>query len=57
MPAQEEVPKWISIKKLDRENSEKFQKVAGEMATELAIPRGRLDVTLWSEGPEQPRLT
>jgi len=55
--SQEGLPQWISIKKLDRENSEKFQKVAGEIATELAIPRGRLDVTLWSEGPERPRLT
>jgi hypothetical protein len=44
--SREEVPQWISIKKLDRENSEKFQKLAEEMATELAIPRGRLDVAL-----------
>jgi predicted aspartyl protease len=44
--SQEEVPQWTSIKKLDRGNSEKFQKVAEQMATELAIPRGRLDVTL-----------
>jgi hypothetical protein len=43
---QEEVPQGISIKKLDPENSEKLQKLAEEMATELAIPRGRLDVTL-----------
>lgn len=42
----EEVPQWTSIKKLDRGNSEKFQKLAEKMATELAIPRGRLDVTL-----------
>lgn len=44
--SQEEVPQWTSIKKLDPENSEKFQKLAAEMAKELAIPRGRLDVTL-----------
>jgi hypothetical protein len=44
--SREEVPQWMSIKKLDRENSEKFQKLAEEMATELAIPRGRLDVAL-----------
>jgi hypothetical protein len=44
-----EIPRWKSIKALDQESSEKFQKLAAAMATERGIPRGRLDVALWPE--------
>ena len=41
------LPKWLSIRKLDRKTSDAYQKLAATMAKELGIPRGRLDVALW----------
>jgi hypothetical protein len=45
--SKQEFPKWESIKALDAVNSGKYQSIAQEMARELGIPRGRLDVVLW----------
>jgi hypothetical protein len=40
-------PRWNSIKKLDANNSAKYQQIAEVMAKQLGIPRGRLDVALF----------
>ncbi len=44
-----QLPKWESIKKLKREDSEKFQALAEEMAKEQGISKYCLDVVLWPE--------
>lgn len=41
-------PRWRSIKKLDPATSGKLQSLAGAMDSERRIPRGLLDVELWS---------
>ena len=52
-PPSGELPVWRSIKKLDKENSEMFQKLASEIAKEQGIPRGHLDVAFWPPGDDQ----
>jgi len=47
------VPGWKGIKHLQNEESQEFQDLARAMAEERGIPRGRLDVSLWSEGRGQ----
>jgi hypothetical protein len=51
--AKSKEPVWTTIKNLDKQQSEKIQSLAAEMAKEQGIPRGQLDVILWSKGHDQ----
>jgi len=48
--AKRELPVWVSIKRLDKENSERFQELAAELAKEKGIRRGHLDVVFMGSG-------
>jgi hypothetical protein len=38
---------WKSIKALDLMTSIEFQRIAQNLASDLRVPKGRLDVELW----------
>jgi len=48
-----EFPDWKSIKALNKENSDKYQRIAFDVAQVVGTPRGRLDVILWDRNPNR----